>query len=407
MSFLISRRPIFNQSGATDMYELLYKFTSKKNPDGDVSLLTDEDITEAKDYLKNNMNTVFDGRIAYIKFSPFLLDNNFNELFLKERLIIEVSAEMLAEPSTLQKCMKLKRLGYRIALSDILYNPENPELFNFADVIRFSIGKDPDDIALTVKKCHERGKTALAENVETQEEFELARELDIDYISGQFFSRPVLETKRSGGPMIKTFLQILALLYSPEPNIEYISAVISTDPVLTIKLLKVINQLCADKGNTVSTVHQALVMLGIDRLKEWIYLVGLQRLNRNTPTEILCLALFRARFCERISRNSGGGVGSRSNELYLMGLISIVTGSKDEEALSRALDDLPVSEEIKKGITGDGIFSDIFHLACCYENGEWDKVFMYAVSCNINLDVLAIEYTNALTFVRKYGKFGS
>ena len=159
--------------------------------------------------------------------------------------------------------------------------------------------------------------------------------------------------------------------------------------------------------NTENKNHQALVMLGIDRLKEWIYLVGLQRLNRNNPAEILCLALFRARFCERISRNSGGGVGSRSNELYLMGLISIVTGSKDDEALSKALDDLPVSDEIKKGITGDGIFSDIFHLACSYENGEWDKVFMYAVSCNINLDVLAIEYTNALTFVRKYGKFGS
>ena len=100
MSFLISRRPVFNQSGATDMYELLYKFTSKKNPDGDISLITEEEVIEAKEYLKNNMDTVFDGRIAYIKFSPFLLDNNFNELFLKERLIIEIPAEMLSDASS-------------------------------------------------------------------------------------------------------------------------------------------------------------------------------------------------------------------------------------------------------------------------------------------------------------------
>lgn len=405
MSFLISKQAVFNTRGGTDMYEMLYSFISKKNPDGDESLLTDEEIADAKSYITMNMKTIFDGKTAYIRVSPAFLNFNFYELFLKENLVIEIPTEMLAESSTLQQCMKLKRLGYTIALSGLLYSDEHAELFNFADIVRFSIESDPDDIALTVKKCHERGKYAMADNVESQEQFELSRDLDIDYIRGGFFSKPVLETKRSGGPMIKTFLQILALLYSPDPNIEYISAVISTDPVLTIKLLKVINQLCADKGNTVSTVRQALVMLGIDRLKEWIYLVGLQRLNRNSPAEILCLALFRARFCERISRNSGSGVGMRSNEIYLMGLISIVTGSDNEEALSRALADLPVSPEIKKGITGDGIFGDIFRLACSFENGEWDKVLMYAASCNVELSALSFEYVNAQEFVRKYGRF--
>ncbi|MBR5088261.1 MAG: HDOD domain-containing protein [Ruminiclostridium sp.] len=406
MSFLISKQAVFNQSGGTDMYEMLYSFVSKRNPTGDESLVNNSEIEEAKDYIKRNMDTIFDKKTAYIRFSQLLLDNNFHELFLKEMLVIEIPTELLADPVSLQQCMRLKRLGYTIALSGFLYNEDNEELFNFADILRFDINSDNDEITYTVKKCHERGKRALADNVEEQEHFEFARELDIDYVRGGFFSKPVLETKRSGGPMIKTFLQILALLYSPDPNIEYISAVISTDPVLTIKLLKVINQLCADKGNTVSTVRQALVMLGIDRLKEWIYLVGLQRLNRNSPAEILRLALFRARFCERISRNSGGSVGSRSNEVYLMGLISIVTGSKDEEALSKALADLPVSYEIKDGITGGGVFGDIFNLSRCYEIGDWDGVSILAGSCNIDYDVLANEYIEAQKFVKKYGNFG-
>ena len=407
MSFLISRQAVFNQSSGTEMYEMLYSFQSKKNPQGDEELVSAGEIQDAKDYITRNMGTLFDGKQAYIRYSPLLLDNNFNELFLKDKLVIEIPTVMLADPVSLQKCMRLKRLGYTIALSGFLYEEESEELFNFADILRFDIHSDSDEIAYTVKKCHERGKRAMADNVEEQEHFEFARELDIDYIRGDFFSKPVLETKRSGGPMIKTFLQILALLYSPDPNIEYISAVISTDPVLTIKLLKVINQLCADKGNTVSTVRQALVMLGIDRLKEWIYLVGLQRLNRNSPGEILRLALFRARFCERISRNSGGSVGSRSNEVYLMGLISIVTGSRDAEALAKALADLPVSSEIKDGITGGGVFGDIFHLSYSYENGDWDSVFMLAQTCNIDLDVLANEYINAQEFVKKYGNFAS
>ncbi len=405
MSFLISKQAVFNQSGGTDMYQMLYSFVSKKNPTGDETLVSAEEIEEAKEYIKLNMDTIFDKKIAYIRFSKLFLDNNFHELFLKERLVIELPTTLLADPFTLQQCMKLKRLGYTIVLSGFLYSEENEELFNFADILRFDIYSDSDEMTYTVKKCHERGKRTMAENVGDQEAFDFARELDIDYISGDFFSKPVLETKRSGGPMIKTFLQILALLYSPDPNTEYISAVISTDPVLTIKLLKVINQICADKGNTVSTVRQALVMLGIDRLKEWIYLVGLQRLNRNSPAEILRLALFRARFCERISRNAGGAVGSRSNEVYLMGLISIVTGSSDEEALAKALADLPVSQEIKEGIVGDGIFGDIFRLSCSYERGEWDKVVLYSASCHVDFNVLSNEYIEAQKFVKKYGNF--
>ncbi|MBQ8841733.1 MAG: HDOD domain-containing protein, partial [Ruminiclostridium sp.] len=289
MSFLVSKQPMFNPQGVTDAYELLYCFASYSDEQNEP---TDEEIEEAKEYLRANFDCIFNNKIAYVRFSHRLLQANFHEMFMKDKLIIEVTAEMLTDPSTLQKCMQLKRLGYSIAFSDLLYSEDTIELFNFADVVRFNINEDADEIIATVKKCHEKGKLAMADNVETQDEFDFARDTGIDYIRGHFFAKPVLETKRSGGPMIKTFLQILALLYSPEPNIEYISAIISTDPVLTIKLLKVINQLCADRGNTVSTVHQALVLLGIDRLKEWIYLVGLQRLNRNSPAEILRLALF-------------------------------------------------------------------------------------------------------------------
>ena len=401
MSFLVSKQPMFNPQGVTDAYELLYCFASYSDEQKEP---TDEEIDEAKEYLRSNFDCIFNNKIAYVRFSHRLLQANFHEMFMKDKLIIEVTAEMLTDPSTLQKCMQLKRLGYSIAFSDLLYSEDNIELFNFADVVRFNINEDADEIIATVKKCHEKGKLAMADNVETQDEFEFARDTGIDYIRGHFFAKPVLETKRSGGPMIKTFLQILALLYSPEPNIEYISAIISTDPVLTIKLLKVINQLCADRGNTVSTVHQALVLLGIDRLKEWIYLVGLQRLNRNSPAEILRLALFRARFCERIARNSSGGVGSRSMEIYLMGLISIITGTSDD-ALIKALEDLPVSDEIKSSIVGGGIFSDIYHLSCAYESGDWEGVKMCAVSCNVGLDTLAFEYINSQQFVKMYGSF--
>ena len=72
--------------------------------------------------------------------------------------------------------------------------------------------------------------------------------------------------------------------------------------MLTIRLLRLINVMYGSTGNKISTIHQALVLLGFEKLKEWIYLVGLQRLQKDTPDELIRLALLRAKFCESISK---------------------------------------------------------------------------------------------------------
>ena len=55
-------------------------------------------------------------------------------------------------------------------------------------------------------------------------------------------------THRTNTPMAKTFLHILGLVYSPEPDYEEIAAVISTDVVLTIRLLRLINVMYGSTG---------------------------------------------------------------------------------------------------------------------------------------------------------------
>ena len=162
--------------------------------------------------------------------------------------------------------------------------------------------------------------------METQLEVEYAKRLGCTYMQGYFFAKPLLMTHRTNTPMAKTFLHILGLVYSPEPDYEEIAAVISTDVVLTIRLLRLINVMYGSTGNKISTIHQALVLLGFEKLKEWIYLVGLQRLQKDTPDELIRLALFRAKFCESISKVMPGQYIHRK-EMYLMGLMSVVAGT--------------------------------------------------------------------------------
>ena len=408
MSLYVTTKSIFTPQGRKWATEMIYRQNMNiKDEKGDaVPELQERADDETEQYLRDRMNAVFREKRGYIRFSSSLLCRNIADAVNKKRTVIEVTPEIMADKKGLEKVMFLKRMGYTLAMTPFLYAEEHKELFKFMDIIRFSIDSDRDDILDTVEKAKEYGKTTIADGVNDSEQLEFALSAGIDLVSGYYFARPVLETKKSGGPMIKTFLQLIALIYGKDPDIEQIAAVISTDPVLTIRLLRLINKLCEDRGNTVSTVHQALVMLGLDKLKEWIYAVGLQRLNRDAPAELLHMALFRASFCENLGRVVAG-VGNRTKELYLMGLISIITGTRGKQ-LAAALEELPVSAEIKEGLQGGGgVFSDIYELAYHYERGDWDKTDYYAQRCKLDGGALNMVYLNTTAFLEQFSELYS
>ncbi len=405
MGVYLTKKSIFTPSGATWANEILYKDNlpvTNREGKPDENLIAAANADEER-FFRDNARELFKKGRTYIRLTPELLKNNIADIFNKDSLIVEITPELLLDKEAFSKIQLLKKLGYTIAMTPFLYHEEHKELFKFVNIVRFSIESDKDMIATTVEKCREYNKECIIEDIETDDDLEYAKQMGVDYISGYFFAKPVIETKRSGRPMIKTFLQIIAMLYSKNPDIEQIAAIISTDPVLTIRLLRFINQLCADTGNTVSTVHQALVLLGLEKLKEWIYLVGLQRLNRDAPTELLRLALFRASFCENLGRVIPG-TGVRAKELYLMGLISIITGTSGKQ-LAKELSELPVSQEIKTGLMGGGgLFSDIFYLSHNYERANWDRVEYYAERCKIDSGALNMVYFNSLRFLDQFSE---
>lgn len=195
---------------------------------------------------------------------------------------------------------------------------------------------------------------------------------------------------------------LLYLVYSPEPDYEEIAAVISTDVVLTIRLLRLINVMYGSTGNKISTIHQALVLLGFEKLKEWIYLVGLQRLQKDTPDELIRLALLRAKFCESISKVMPGQYIHRK-EMYLMGLMSVVAGTTDERDIGNVMKELPVTDEIKNGLLGaDGLFGDVFRLVVDYEHANWDKVEEFVKKYNVDAQQLANEYVQCVRFMQQF-----
>ena len=398
-------RSILKLGGKPGMNELMYcpivKSVQASGANDPKLINARSDVLER--FFRDELNNVLDeNKKTCVRLTDELINRGVGDCLDKRRCILEVTPDIIADKFILREIMRLKREGMTIVINPMFYSDKHEQLFDFFDVIRFSIHSDLEKLKLTVAKCKEKGKICIADQVDTLDDFEVAETLDVDYVCGYFYAKPVMETNgNTRRPMVKTFLQVMAMLYSEEPDIEQIANIISSDPVLTMRLLRLINQLCADTGNKIATVHQALVMLGLEKLKEWIYLVGLQRLNREAPSELLRLALFRASMCEQIARVSSS-ISSKAKELYLMGLISIIIGAEDELQLDE-LDTLPVCDEIKQALIGKkSAYNTVFHLAYAYERANWKNVNLCARQLRIDEGALNMAYRNTVNFMKKF-----
>lgn len=397
-----ARQPILDVNNNTYGYELLYRNQPGVNQytgdNGDVS--TADVINNA--FFVDNLTSVLDGKKAFVNFTGNLIERGVPKMISSDILVVELLESVVASPEIIKRCLELKKLGYILALDDYEYNDSTRALFEFADIVKLDFRSSREAIERTASKCIELNKTMLAEKVETQLEVEYAKRLGCSYMQGYFFAKPLLMTHKANTPMAKTFLHILGLVYSPDPDYEEIAAVISTDVVLTIRLLRLINLMYGNSGNKISTIHQALVMLGFEKLKEWIYLVGLQRLQKDTPDELIRLALFRAKFCESVSKVVPGAYIHRK-EMYLMGLMSIVAGTTDEKSINNVMKELPVTDEIKNGLIGaDGLYGDVFRLVIDYEHADWNKVEEFVKKYDVDAQQLANEYVKCIRFMQQF-----
>ncbi len=150
-------------------------------------------------------------------------------------------------------------------------------------------------------------------------------------------------------------LRIIELVEDPTSTAQDLHAVISNDPALSSRILKVVNSSFYGLPGQISSINRAIVMLGLNAVKNIAIAASLAKLFRGgelTPTfsakELWNHSNATAIGCKMISDTLGMGLGDES---YLAGLIHdigiMVEMQYDRSKLIDALD--------KTGAGVDGI----------------------------------------------------
>lgn len=400
MNVYIARQPIFDHDGSVYAYELLYRNNGTENvyngTGGDES--TADVISNA--FFGLDIKNIIGGAKAFINFTGNLIKLGVPKMISPEILVVEVLENQLADEEILDAVQDLKERGYTIALDDFEYSGSYNDLFSLGDLVKIDFRGTPKSIEETAYVCRYSNKLMLAEKVETQAEFEYAKKLGCTYMQGYYFAKPAILSGRSIQPLPVNLMEIMQLMAQPEPEIKDIVEVMSRDTALCQRILRLINSVYFGVSNKVSSVNQAILILGLDYLREWVYLMGMQKITQNDNIEMMRSALLMAKFCRKLSEMIPDTEG-QGEAFYLMGLLSMMVFSGDR-ALAQALDEFPLTNDIKKGLLRrGGVYSDVFEMALSYMDAKWDDFDEIAAKYRLSPDEVSNVFVSCTQEIEK------
>lgn len=341
---LVARQPIFDREMRVTGYELLYRSAAEDERArvGDPRQATLQVIASAS--LEIGLDVLVGAVPAFINVPQELLVFDAPPPLPPRRIFIEVLECVRAEPEVIRCLSTLRRRGYRVALDDFSFAHGDAGLLDVADVVKIDMTTQrDDDLENTVAALRTRGIPLIAEKVETRQRFEHCVRLGFSGFQGHFLRRPeTFEARRVPASRLSA-LRILAELQNPELDIVDLELLIARDLGISYRLLRCINSGFYSLPRTVRTLHQALVVFGLDNLRRLCTPVALAGFD-DRPVQLLADSMVRARMCEPLARTAGVREAGPYFVTGMFSLLDVLLG----RPLPEALDLLPLAPPIRR-----------------------------------------------------------
>ncbi|MCM1328333.1 MAG: HDOD domain-containing protein [Ruminococcus sp.] len=388
MDSYIVRQAILTEKQDTAGYEILYTDNSLKDNRADdaAAANTIENFLSSMDSGK-----FLNGKIAFLTFTSNLLEKNIPKMFATNKLVIQIEDSLITNPYSQNLITKYKQSGYKIAIVDFEFAPR---FFGILDIVDY-IKVDFSDYNASVENIINIGKSfdkkIIAYNIENQEAYDKAKSLGCTYFQGTFVSEKMPTTVKKVNYLQSNFFLLMVAVTKDEPDIDEIESIISRDVSLTFSLLRLVNSAYFALRNRAKSVKQALVILGLGQLKQWIYLLSFKQDDGSMPDELIKISFLRATFASELLEFAEDMPISRS-EAYLLGMFSTL-GKLMQMPLEEVLEQLPLGDEVKGALLKhEGRAGLLYDLILAYEKADWKSMSTCAAELGIPQSMIAQKY---------------
>lgn len=286
-----------------------------------------------------------------------------------DRAVLQIKSYQARE-DLLQILQRLSRQGYTIALDewegDLAANVE--ELMSLCSIVRVDVSRiSAANLPRVLRIPKLQGALLVATEVGDYAAFERCKALGFTYFQGEYFAQPRTFKHRGVATAGLGALRRLAELSTGDVSFEGLERIISSDVGLSLKLLRYVNSAFFSLPRNVSSVHEALSLLGVRTVSRWATVMVLASIP-DTPDELIALGLRRAHMCEILA----GKAGNEEREmLFTIGLFSVADALLDMP-MADVLASLPFTEEIQAALLRhEGPKGELLAAVASYERGEF------------------------------------
>lgn len=400
MPLRVARQGIFNSSATLMAHELLFRgvasdaaqLPSAQNDESSVSAhdsATSQVITHTFGVF--GIEDLGGGKPLFINMTRAFLVGEIELPFGPEGVVLEVLENIECDDELIAGVKNLKEQGYCIALDD--FDGEMQEaLLPHVNFVKVDFASSKLKLAGILQKCQDVSPDIqlIVERIETEEDFQWSRAAGFEYFQGYYFQRPVLLEHNELSPSQVICLRLMNLLTESSPDPAELEALVSADPFLAIRILRTANSVSIGLSRRISSIRQALVLLGPKGLNTWVMLTligGGARAQQYRVTEVLVRSGFAELLAAKHSLNPSvaatiGMIAGMSSELGKP-LHKVAASAGLEPQLVAQLD------------TRTGPFGTLMNDIEAYEQGRTEDVSKYSTLEDLSESYLK-AWTNAL-----------
>jgi c-di-GMP-related signal transduction protein len=362
----VGRQALYNRAGEVIGYELLFRGHAQA--------------VEAAERGAYATSQVIITTFTEIGFAPLVGDklcfvNLTREFFVgglplpfnDKQVVLEVLETIEVDDEFIAGVANLVDQGYTIALDDFVVGLGHERLLGLATFVKIDLLEmDWAEVAATVEVCRRYPKVQLvAERLESAEMLEFARDLGFDYFQGYILGRPQVVSTTALSPSRVRRVELLGLVVSPDVPLSKVISLVSGDPALSLRLLAAANADAMGLPVRVSSVSEAVMLLGVERLRDWAALMLVGDLA-DGDEEQLSAAVTRARMC----RNLAERMDVPDEAAFTVGLISAVAEML-VQPLAEVVTRLSLSHEVTEAlIDGVGPLGELLGIIAMYEASD-------------------------------------
>lgn len=378
----LARQPIFKPDLTVAAYELLFR--SGEHDESGVNANDDSATQQVviNTFTQLGLNSVVGDHLAFINLTRGMLIASIP--LPANRVVIEILESVEPDKEVIAACKLLVEKGYELALDDFKFQTNMAPLLELASYVKIDV-QDHSREALQeqIAQIKPFNVKLIAEKVETDEEFEFCKNQGFDFFQGYFLSKPkVLKGKKASADKTSV-TRLLCELRNPDNSVDEIEKILASDPTLSFKLLQIINSAAFAKVRNIESIHQAIVYMGLEKLKEWVSLIALSTVPSRSPEQMLN-AMIRAKMCEILAQSLGEK--RLSDKYFMVGLFSMLDALLDEK-LNTLLEQINIDEDAALALLErKGNMGQVLNDVLSYENANWEALNVSKIESGVYRD---------------------